>query len=56
MHGYFLREGGSVGSLEATQKLNFLVKTSQELRKLPSKLLFVRALCSVRLVNQNCKM
>ena len=25
MHGYFLREGGSVGSLEATQKLIFFV-------------------------------
>ena len=26
MHGYFLREGGSVGSLEVTQKLIFEAK------------------------------
>ena len=33
MHGYFLREGGSVGSLEATQKLNFFGKNIARIAK-----------------------
>ena len=38
MHGYFLREGGSVGSLEATQKLIFLGKNIARAAKVAFKI------------------